>query len=99
MPVPIDFLRGVLGVLCVLFAHLLGRSAARVRRGERPGRLYRWIVRTVLTGLGTAWRHGMDGVMIAVLVAAVSAAALGAWLEARPKPPEEDLTHQIFPPE
>lgn len=99
MPVPIDLLRGVLGLLCVFFAHWLGRSVARVRRGERPGGLFRWTVRTVLTGLAVAWRYGMDGIMIAVLIGAAASAALGAWLEWRPPEPEEDLTEQIFPRE
>lgn len=96
MPVPIDLLRAVLGLLCVFFAHWLGRSAARARRGGKHG-LFRWTVRTVLTGLAVAWRYGLDGVMIAVLLGAAASAGLGAWLESRPPKPGEDLSEQIVP--
>jgi len=37
MPVPIEFLRGVLGILCIFFAHTLGRAAAAVRAAVDAG--------------------------------------------------------------
>ena len=97
MPVPIEFLRGVLGILCVAFAHMAGRSAHSVARGDRKkGRLYAWILRSTLCGGALLFRHSLDGVVIAVLVLAAVAAGVGWWAEGRPKV-EEDLSRQIFP--
>jgi len=46
MPVSFEFLRGVVGVLCVFFAHMAGRSAAAVPRGQQKiSRLYGWVLR------------------------------------------------------
>jgi len=99
MHVPIEFLRGVLGILCVVFAHLLGRSAAAVRAGrQRPGRLYGWALRTLVCAGALLFRHPVDAVAIAVYAVAVVAAAVGFWIERRPKEPE-DLTDEIFPGE
>ncbi len=97
---PTDLLRAVLGALCVFFAHLSGRVAARAYRGEQqPRRAFGWALRTLVTGLAVAWRHGLDGVMIATLVGAALSAGAGAWLALRPQREEEDLSKQIFPPE
>ena len=95
--IPIEFLRGVLGVLCVFFAHMAGRSAALVRLGRaRPTSLYAWIVRVVLCAVFVFFRQGLD--FVAILVVSFSAIAFGAgmYLVNHQKPPE-DLTHQIFP--
>jgi len=98
MPVPIDFLRGMLGLLCLFFAHMLGRAAARAHKGTaRVSRAYSWTLRTLVTFGAILWRHGFDAVSIVVLVLSLVSAALGVWLETRPKPPQEDLTSQIFP--
>jgi hypothetical protein len=97
MPIPIDFLRGMLGVLCVLFAHMTGRAAARVYRGEPPWNLVRWLLRTAITGLVVSWRYGLDGVLIATIAGAVLAAGAGALLELRSKGQEEDLSKELFP--
>ncbi|HLH18669.1 MAG TPA: hypothetical protein VKX45_15725 [Bryobacteraceae bacterium] len=95
--VPIEFLRGVLGVLCVFFAHMAGRSAAAVRMGrQRRPRLYSWILRTVLCAVFVVFRHEIDATAILVWALAAAAFALGLWLASRQKP-EEDLTHEIFP--
>ncbi len=98
MPVPLDLLRVVLGLLCVFFAHMLGRAAVEAGREGRPQRVVSWTLRTLVTGLGVAWRHGLDAIMIATLAAAAAAAAAGVWLALRPRE-EEDLTKEIFPPE
>ena len=96
MPIPLDFLRGVLGLLCVFFAHFLGRSIVRVRRGlQRPRNLYGWLIRAVITGGAVFWRRGLDGISIAAMTLAAASLVLGIWEEQRPKP-QEDLTKQIF---
>ena len=95
--IPIEFLRGVLGVLCVFFAHMAGRSAALVRLGrQRPARLYAWIVRVVLCAVFVFFRQGLD--FVGILVIALTSIAFGAgmYLVTHHKPPE-DLSHQIFP--
>ena len=97
MPVSTEFLRGVLGMLCVFFAYMAGRSAAAVRQGRsRLRRLYGWILRTVICGGAVVFRQELDGVVIAVWVLAAIVFAAGMWLMLHQKPPE-DLTHQIFP--
>lgn len=95
--VPMDFLRGVLGVLCVFFAHMAGRSLAAVRKGQqRSSRLYAWITRTLLCAVFVFFRQGLD--FIAIIVCSLAAIAFGAgtYVVTHQKPPE-DLTHEIFP--
>jgi hypothetical protein len=95
--VPIEFLRGVLGVLCIFFAHMAGRSMMAVRKGrQRVARLYGWILRTAICAAIMIFRHPLDNIALAVWGLAIAAFALGAWSVAREKPPE-DLTHEIFP--
>jgi hypothetical protein len=97
MPVPIEFLRGILGILCVFFAHMLGRSAAAVHGGrQKKTRLYAWTIRTAVCGAALLFRHPVDAVAIGVYAVAAVVLALGYWAEQRPKE-EEDLTHEIFP--
>ena len=97
MPVPTEFLRGILGILCVFFAHMLGRSAAAVRAGRQKNtRLYAWAVRTTVCGAALLLRHPVDAVVIGVYALAAAVLALGYWAEQRPKE-QEDLTEQIFP--
>ena len=97
MPVSFEFLRGVLGVLCVLFAHMAGRSAVAVRRGQaRLSRLYGWILRALACAVVLAVRQPLDVVVISVWVLSAAAFAAGWWSSSRVKK-EEDLTHQIFP--
>jgi hypothetical protein len=99
MTPPIEFLRGVLGILCIGFAHMAGRSAWSVWRGaQKKSRLYAWIIRATLCGGAMLFRHSLDGVAIVVFVLAAAAAGAGWWAASRPKP-QEDLTHQIFPDE
>lgn len=95
MPVPVDFLRIVLGLLCLFFAHFLGRSIVRVRRGQNPRSLYGWLIRTAITAGAILWRRGLDGVAIGAFTLAAASLVLGAWDEQRPKK-QEDLTKEIF---
>ena len=95
--VSIDFLRGVLGVLCVFFAYMTGRTAAAARLGRfSRTRLYSWVLRTVLCGVFLVFRHPVDTMVIACWALAAGAFAAGMWLVVHQKPPE-DLTHEIFP--
>jgi len=95
MPIPVDFLRFVLGMLCLFFAHFLGRSIVRVRRGQRARSLYGWLVRTAITAGMLLWRRGLDGVAIAAFTLAAASLVVGVWDEQRPKK-QEDLTKEIF---
>jgi hypothetical protein len=95
--VPVEFLRGVLGVLCVFFAHMTGRSAAGVRQGrQRLSRLYAWILRTTLCAVLLVFRHDIDFMVVAVWTLSAAAFAAGFWMVLHQKPPE-DLSHEIFP--
>lgn len=95
MPIPLDVLRVVLGLLCLFFAHLLGRSIVRVRRGARPRSLYGWLIRTTITAAAILWRRGLDGISIVVFTLAAASLVVGVWDEQRPKK-QEDLTKEIF---
>lgn len=96
MPVPLEFLRGVLGLLCVFFAHMAGRSAAAVGLGrQKPSRLYGWLIRTTLCAGAMLFRQSLDAVAIAVYALACVAAGLGWWMERRPRQ-EEDLSRELF---
>jgi len=95
--VPMDFLRGALGVLCVFFAHMSGRAAGAVHQGrQRPARVYGWMIRTVLCAVFVFYRQGLDFIGIAVCSLAAIGFGAGMYMVTRQKPPE-DLSHQIFP--
>ncbi len=96
MQVPIEFLRGVLGLLCIFFAHVAGRTSAAVSAGrQKRSRVYSWNIRMIVCGGALLFRHEVDGVVIGVYALAAAAFAAGWWLETRPKE-EDDLTHEIF---
>ena len=98
MPVPIELLRAVLLLLALFFGYMLGRSAAGVYKGTlRKSKMYGWLIRLLLTILAISWRSGPDTVLILLVVLGGLAVAGGAWVEMRPRKPEEDLTKQIFP--
>jgi hypothetical protein len=98
MPVSFEFLRGVLGVLCILFAYMAGKTAARVHQGTvKISRLYGWVLRAAACGGVLALRHSVDSVAFAVWILAAAAAGAGWWFASRPSVPPEDLTSQIFP--
>jgi len=93
-----EFLRGVLGVLCILFAHMAGKSAVGVRKGQQKiSKLYGWALRAAACGGALALRHSLDTVAMAVWILAAAAAAAGWWLGSQAPAKPEDLTHQIFP--
>jgi len=99
MPVSFEFLRGVIGFLGIGCMYMTGRTAVAVRKGwQKPGRLYGWIIRTVLCMTAVAFRHSLD--TVDVLIWALAAAALSAavWDASREKK-QEDLTRTIFPDE
>ena len=96
MPVPIEFMRGVLGVIALGCVFLAGRAIVGVRRGSiKVSRLYGWVIRATLCLAALAYRHSVDTVEIAVWCLAVGAFAIGYWEAARVRK-QEDLTDQIF---
>jgi hypothetical protein len=97
--VPMEFLRGVLGLLGLGCAYMLGRTLVAVRHGQvKLTRLYAWLLRTLVCLLALSFRHGVDGVTVAMWALAAAGCAGGFWQASHQKPPE-DLTHEIFPPE
>ena len=96
---PIGVLRLMMGVFCVLFSFLLGKSAIRLHRGqERRSRTLAWTLRTVLTGVAASWRAGFDEITVGAFALALLSLAGGAYLEWRPRHREE-LDKIIFPHE
>ena len=58
MPVSIEFLRGVLGIIALGCAYMAGRSLVAVRKGwQKRSRLYGWVIRTVACLVAVAFRH------------------------------------------
>ena len=90
-----DVLRVVLGLLCLFFAHLLGRSIIRARRGQGARGLYGWLLRTAITAGAILWRRGLDDIAIVAFTLAAASLAVGMWDEQRPKK-QEDSTKEIF---
>jgi hypothetical protein len=95
MPIPLDLLRALLGLLCLFFAHFLGRSIVRVQRGQRARSLYGWLVRTAIAGGAILWHRGVDTLAIVVFTLMAASLVVGFWDEQRPKR-HEDLTKEIF---
>jgi hypothetical protein len=99
MPVSLEFLRGVLGLIGVGCAFMLGRSAGAVRKGwQKPSRLYGWIVRAAACMVAVAIRHSIDATAIIVWAVAAAAGGFGYWAASRPRK-QEDLVSAIFPDE
>ena len=97
VPISFEFLRGVVGVLCILFAYMVGRTAVAVHKGQQKiTRLYAWIVRCGACAVAVAIRHPLDYMGIGVWVFSLGALGLG-WYGASRVRTEEDLTRQIFP--
>lgn len=98
MPASIIFLRCFLGLLCVAFAHVLGRAAYRkFKLNARGSYFMRWALRTAVTGAGAMWHGGLDGLSLSLVGLSIASAAAGFYLERRPPKQEEDLTEVIFP--
>jgi len=91
MPVSFEFLRGVLGVLSLLFAFQAGRVLVAVRRGQlRQSRFIGWVVRAGVCGLGVIFpMREIDLVAIGVWVLDVLAFLGGVRMAARQKKEEE----------
>jgi len=99
MAIPIEFLRGVLGLLSVVCGYMAGRTIVALRRGwQKPSRLYGWIIRLTLCLVAVAIRHPVDIVDIAVWAVTAAAFSAALWDTSRKKE-SEDLTHTIFPPD
>ncbi len=97
MPVSFEFLRGVLGVLCVLFAHMAGRSAVGIRKGQQKlSKLYGWLFRALACAVALSLRHPLDAIDMGVWILSLVAFAAGWWDASRIRP-AEDLTQEIFP--
>jgi hypothetical protein len=95
--VPMEFIRGVLGLLCLFFGYMAGRATAAVHKGQiRATRLYTWILRMVVCSGALVIRHPLDGVVVAVWTLELAAFGVGYYMVLHQKPPE-DLTHEIFP--
>lgn len=99
MPVPFEFLRGVLGVLSLLFAFQAGRVLVAVRRRElRQSRFIGWVVRASICGLGVIFpMREIDLVTIAVWTLDVLAFLGGLRMAVRQKKEEE--LHLTLPDE
>ncbi len=96
MLVSMEFLRGVLGLIGVGCAFMLGRSLAAVRKGwQKKSRIYGWAIRTVACMVALTVRHPIGAAEIAVWSIAAGLLAIGYWTTWRRKP-EEDLTKKIF---
>jgi len=99
MPVSFELLRGVLGLIGVGCAYMLGRSVAAVRKGwQRKSRIYGWTIRMAACLVAMTIRHPVDLAAIAIWTLAAAAIAAAYWNTSRQRR-EEDLTHTIFPDE
>jgi hypothetical protein len=86
MPIPMDFLRIVLGLFCLFFAHFLGRSIVRMRRGRQGARsFYGWLIRTAIAAGAILWHRGLDGIAIGAFTLAAASLVVGVWDEQRPE--------------
>lgn len=99
MPVPIDFMRGLVGVIGIGCAFMLARAVAAVREGQvRISKVYGWLIRLTLC-MAAVWypvRGSIDTVDLVIWTLAAAAFAAGYWDATRVKK-QEDLTHEIFP--
>jgi len=99
MPVSMEFLRGVLGLIGAGCAYMLGRSAAAWRKGwQKKSRQYGWAIRAAACMLALAIHHSVDATAVIAWAAAAAALAFGFWKTSRVKT-EEDLTRTMFPDE
>ena len=84
-----EFLRGVLGLIGVLCAFMLGRTAAFVRKGQlKPTRLYAWVIRCFLCLGAMTIRHAVDITDIATWTLAAAVCAIAFWEASRQKKEE-----------
>ncbi len=97
MPVSLEFLRGIIGVLGIGCAYMTGRSWALFRKGgQKQFRLYAWMFRTAVCLVAVGLRHRIDIAAIAIWALAAIAFAAALWEHSREKK-EEDVSQTIFP--
>ncbi len=97
MPLPLDFLRGLIGSLGIGCAFLLAQSLVLLRKGRgKLGNFYAWLIRTGLCLGALAIRHAIDIEAAVIWTLAAAAFAVGYWQASHEKKPE-DLTRTIFP--
>lgn len=97
MPVSLEFLRGIVGIIGIGCAYMTGRAFALYRQGlQKQFRFFGWVFRTTLCMVAVGLRHRVDASSIVVWCLCAIAFGLAAWQQLRPKPPEEDLSKQIF---
>jgi hypothetical protein len=100
MPASLHFVRVLIGLICIFCAHFLGRSAARTyNRKSKDPQLMRWVLRTLVAAAGVMWHGGLDTLTLSLLIPAAVVAAIGWYVEQRPRKEEEDLSDEIFPKE
>ena len=99
MPLPIDFMRGLVGVIGIGCAFMLARVVAALRAGQvRVSRMFSWLLRLIVC-LAAVWypvRGAVDTADLVIWTLAIAAFAAGFWNATHEKKPE-DLTHEIFP--
>jgi hypothetical protein len=89
-PVPIQFLRVLLGLLAMFFAYALGRAATRLHNAGQPvARALTWLLRTVVSLGAVLWTRGFDPIGTAMLALAGASLAAGIYLESRPHHSDE----------
>lgn len=100
MPVSLEFLRGIVGIIGIGCAYMTGRAFALYRQGlQKQFRFFGWVFRTTLCMVAVGLRHSVDISTIAIWGLAAVAFGVAAWQNLRAKPPEEDLTKKMFPPD
>jgi hypothetical protein len=96
---PIEFFRGVVGVIGVACAWMAARNVVLIRRGRQEARrIYGWFARTLLCLVAVAIRHPIDAADFILWTLCAVAFAAGWWQTSHAKPPE-DLSSEIFPDE
>jgi hypothetical protein len=99
VPVSLEFMRGIVGVIGIGCAYMTGRSLALVRKGaQKQSRLYGWIFRTVLCMVAVGLRHRLNVSDVVIWSLAAIAVAVAFWQHSR-ETKEEDLTSTMFPDE
>ena len=94
---PIEFLRGILGIIGIGCAWMLAQSFVAVRKGR--GKLYlfyAWVIRTGLCLGALAFRHSVDTAALVIWTLGALAFAGGVW-EASRERKVEDLSRTMFP--
>ncbi|MCW5979394.1 MAG: hypothetical protein KIT09_15060 [Bryobacteraceae bacterium] len=91
------FIRIVVALMCIAFAHLLGRALAKKQRPARRGLSpTSWSLRTLLAAGALAWPAGVDWLAVSAYALAAVSAGLGFALQRRAPRGEEDLAGRIF---